>query len=666
VGKYKKIKTSLFCIILLCLFGSIVYEEIKYLNAESAGTVSVSGTLNVREGAGTNYKIIGSLSNGTKITILEDTGNGWYKIQYNSITGYVSSQYVIMQVVDEAYKQQLITSGFPESYANALALLHAKYPKWEFVPMKTGLEWNSVIANETLLGKNNVLSSSISSWKSVEKGAYSLTNKTWVAMDGASWVPASKGITEYYMDPRNFLDATNIFQFLNHTYANSKQNEATLSAMVSGTFLANTYKENSKDIKYSSTLIQAAEKSSVNPYILASMILVEQGNNGQGNSISQTVKGYEGYCNYFNIGAYATSTMSAVERGLWFAKGSGINATTYDRPWNSVTNAIFGGAVYYGNNYVQAGQNTHYLKKFNVQGSFIYNHQYMTNIQGAAAEAQKLANAYTSIHNSDLTFYIPVYDNMPAHAAAKPTGNGNPNNYLKNLAVDGYSLNPVFNVYTQEYSLIINSENSKVHIIAEPCETTSTVSGVGDVTLSEGMNNVNITVKAQNGLTRTYQLIISKTGGTTGNENEGNSESGNLTDTIGAYTVENGYLTEVNQMVEVETLKSNLDIADVKVTVYRSDKEITSGYVGTGCTVRISDTSNKVLEEYTILINGDLNGDGKITIADLLKMQKVILGLEQVSDVYSLAADVNQDGKTSIADLLKIQKNLLDLENISQ
>lgn len=665
VEKYKKVKISLFYMILLCLFSYVVYEEIQYLKANSTGTVTVSGSLNVREGAGTTYKIVGSLSSGTKFTIVEETDNGWYKIKYNSLTGYVASQYVIKEVIDDTFKQQMIKSGFPESYADSLALLHAKYPNWEFVPMKTDLDWNTVIANQTLLGKNNVMSSSISSWKSVEKGAYSLTNKTWVAMDGASWVPASKGITEYYMDPRNFLDAVNIFQFLNHTYDNSKQDKETLNSMVSGTFLANTYKENGKDVLYSKVMLQAAEKSQVNPYILASMILVEQGNNGQGNSISGTVKGYEGYFNYFNIGAYATSTMSAVERGLWFAKGAGINSTTYDRPWNNITNSINGGAVYYGNNYVKSGQNTHYLKKFNVQGPFIYNHQYMTNIQGAAIEAQKLANAYTSIHNSNLTFYIPVYNNMPTQPAVKPTGNGDPNNYLKNLSIDGYSLNPVFDAYTQEYSLIINSESSKVRIKAEAFEATSTVSGVGDIVLVEGMNHVNITVKAQNGLARTYQLFISKSGGT-GDNNGDNSGSDDLSDTIGAYTVTNGYLTGVGAMVDIDTFKAKLDLIDLKVAVYQSNQEIKSGNVGTGSIVKISDAANNLIEEYTILIYGDLNGDGKITIADLLKMQKVLLGMESIDGVYAISADVNMDGKTSIADLLKIQKTILELESINQ
>ena len=57
------------------------------------GTVTASSSLNIRSGAGTNYSIIGSLPSKASVQILE-TLNGWYKIKYNSLTGYVSSQYV--------------------------------------------------------------------------------------------------------------------------------------------------------------------------------------------------------------------------------------------------------------------------------------------------------------------------------------------------------------------------------------------------------------------------------------------------------------------------------------------------------------------------------------------------------------------------------------------
>lgn len=61
------------------------------------------------------------------------------------------------------------------------------------------------------------------------------------------------------------------------------------------------------------------------------------------------------------------------------------------------------------------GQDTLYLKKFNVQGSNLYKHQYMTNVQAAAAEGLTLSKI-TALANTTLEFSIPVYKNMPAGA----------------------------------------------------------------------------------------------------------------------------------------------------------------------------------------------------------------------------------------------------------
>ena len=58
-----------------------------------SGTIKVNGALNVRSGAGTNYSVIGSLSNGAKVEIVETSGS-WYKIKYGSGYGYVSKDYV--------------------------------------------------------------------------------------------------------------------------------------------------------------------------------------------------------------------------------------------------------------------------------------------------------------------------------------------------------------------------------------------------------------------------------------------------------------------------------------------------------------------------------------------------------------------------------------------
>src|SRR5699024_3529974 len=115
-----------------------------------------------------------------------------------------------------------------------------------------------------------------------------------------------------------------------------------------------------QSISYVDIIMNAGAQSGVNPYVLAAMILQEQGTAGTSPLISGTYSGYEGYYNYFNVEAYQSGSMSAIQRGLWYASQSG----SYGRPWNTVEKSILGGAQNYGENYVKAGQNTFYLKKF--------------------------------------------------------------------------------------------------------------------------------------------------------------------------------------------------------------------------------------------------------------------------------------------------------------
>ncbi|WP_307993613.1 SH3 domain-containing protein [uncultured Intestinibacter sp.] len=64
-------------------------------NNTSGNTIKEVNTnvLNVRSGAGTNYSKIGSLTQGTRVSVISES-NGWSKINYNGKVGYVSSQYL--------------------------------------------------------------------------------------------------------------------------------------------------------------------------------------------------------------------------------------------------------------------------------------------------------------------------------------------------------------------------------------------------------------------------------------------------------------------------------------------------------------------------------------------------------------------------------------------
>jgi len=90
----------------------------------------------------------------------------------------------------------------------------------------------------------------------------------------------------------------------------------------------------------------------------------------------------------------------------------------YGLPWTSPKKAIFGGADFIASDYIAAGQNTSYLKKFNVNpnGKYSQNgHQYMANLAAPFSEAAKSYKSYkeNGLLSLPLHFTIPIFNNMP-------------------------------------------------------------------------------------------------------------------------------------------------------------------------------------------------------------------------------------------------------------
>ena len=65
-----------------------------------------------------------------------------------------------------------------------------------------------------------------------------------------------------------------------------------------------------------------------------------------------------------------------------------------------------------------------------------------------------------------------------------------------------------------------------------------------------------------------------------------------------------------------------------------------------------------------IIINGDINGDGKISITDLSLLKRHIIGQSKLTGEKETVADVNVDGKVSVTDLAKIKRVIVGLDEI--
>ncbi|MCR5355856.1 MAG: SH3 domain-containing protein [Lachnospiraceae bacterium] len=484
------------------------------------GMVKGSG-IRVRESA-VNGTVVEQLNSGHRLNIKGETtgsdGITWYYVDFTckgvEKKGYVRSDYVNITSTTESVKPssdkefEEAIAELPDGYKTNLRFLHEKYPNWQFEVVDTGLDWNEAIAAECSVGKNLIAKNSISSWKSTEPQAYNWKNNEWYGFDGGTWASASRELISYYMDPRNFLDESGIYQF-EKLDSLDYQNEDGIRRIIEGTFLESSFTDtDGTERNYVDTIMEAARNAGISPYHLTTRILQEQGLYGRSQSISGTMSGHEGYFNYFNIGAYATNGRLPVENGLIYAAGEDEQ---FSRPWNSRYRSICGSAAYVGEKYIKKGQNTLYFEKFNVvnHDNGVYSHQYMSNLQAASSESARMKKAYTDT-NSILVFRIPYYYNMPDTPCEKPTSESNPNNYLASINVEGLSMAPEFNAATNTYYITVDNSVESINVSATAVASTSSIGGTGDIPLEVGTNTVAIVCKAQNGNTRTYTLYVQR------------------------------------------------------------------------------------------------------------------------------------------------------------
>lgn len=87
---------------------------------------------------------------------------------------------------------------------------------------------------------------------------------------------------------------------------------------------------------------------------------------------------------------------------------------------------------------------------------------------------------------------------------------------IGSLYVDGYTLQPTFSKTIYQYNLIVPSDVSVVNIIATKSDKRQTITGFGTKKLAYGDNEFPITVSAQDGSSRTYNITVHRIDDRTG------------------------------------------------------------------------------------------------------------------------------------------------------
>ncbi len=579
--------------------------------------------------------------------------NNWYQVSYAGKTGYVCSTYIVENGNNTTeidpngdFEQSLKKAGFPESYWPYLKALHNKYPNWGFEALKVSTTFDRMVSEQYTLGKN-LIQNPGDGWKRVDTYLYDQNKfRTDFSGGGPTWYAPSEEVIRYYLDPRNFLNEYDIFMFEKLSFNSTFHTKAGTSSLLSQTFMKGNTIDGTNE-SYANIFMDTASSTNTSPYFLTARIIQEVGYSRSA-IVSGTVSGYEGYYNYYNIDATGSSDgMTNVRNGLRRAVSEG---------WNTERKAITGGASIIARNYINVGQDTLYNQKFDMSAFW---HQYQQNIEAPLHEGAKMRGIYNKngFLSSSFVFRIPVYS---GDMGTNPKPNtGNPINALRDLKVNGNTVNG-FNRDKKEYTVYVAKNATTANISATPHVSSASVSGTGNVNLSGETTSKTINVTAQNGNVNTYKVNIIKSSSTT------ELTVSEIMPKIGV-KYNNSYISGIALGTDVSTLINNIKKQSANANVIIKDcngNVKTSGKFGTGYSVYIS--SGGTSKTYNVVIYGDVNGDGDITILDLLRVQKIILNTTNLSAVYRSAADVNKDGSVTILDLLKVQKHILGSGKITQ
>ncbi len=618
----------------------------------------------LRSDAGTTANKVYLLNDGTSVTVLgnkNDINNKintatqkayvWYNVTFITggvtYTGYVREDLITVtthtitppdeeeeEIVYKTFEEQL--AEFPENYHPYLTALHEQYPNWIFTADNISITYAEAIALENIFPRK-LVENQYNSWRSMETGSFNWNTGAYAVTDGR-WYGASREVIAYYLDPRNFLNANDAYIFMKQSYDTNSQSIAGLRELLKGRFMQNNYVD-ANDIAYGGdfalVIMEAARQAGVNPYILASILIQEQGTNGSKFAHGVPYEKEDGTVvtvyNYFNFGVSGTTEADKLNNGAKYA---------YNAGWTTRSAAIIGGAKKYADGYVNSSpsnpyynQDTYFYKNYNILNPSKIYHQYAQNVSDQVSTSSFLRKMYVEDKTTRLVFRIPVYKNnsLPETALNQPEKTANQNNYFFNtIEVDG--LTPSFSRYTYSYALQVESDTTVYVNVPE----TASISSEMTYNLVKGDNKVVLTVKSATGYTNDYTINVNA-----------------LADCVLNITTEKPTPPPPPE-------EDNGDGGGGTTT----DPENPGGEGGEDSGDEDPDKPDDVtpptppVPTYKL---GDVNNDGSITVSDLAAIRLHMLEISILSGDKLLAADTNVDGKITVSDLAGIRLHMLGL-----
>ena len=128
--------------------------------------------------------------------------------------------------------------------------------------------------------------------------------------------------------------------------------------------------------------------------------------------------------------------------------------------------------------------------------------------------------------------------------------------------------------------------------------------------------------------------------------------------TSSVYVVTTTMIDQILPDTNISTFKENIATeVGYRIVNTKGEELNNTDIIGTGDQL-ITDTN----KTYSLIVTGDLNGDGNITITDMSMMRKHYLEIESLYGVYLKSADMDHNDKISLNDVAIMRKNILKID----
>ncbi|MBE6138493.1 MAG: hypothetical protein E7173_01960 [Firmicutes bacterium] len=127
--------------------------------------------------------------------------------------------------------------------------------------------------------------------------------------------------------------------------------------------------------------------------------------------------------------------------------------------------------------------------------------------------------------------------------------------------------------------------------------------------------------------------------------------------TNAGYKIEDSYIKDIEIGTKISDVKQKMEGINISVKDLEGNEVSDDSRMATNFTLILSDGQEEYLK--TIIITGDINGDGDITSRDYIMIEEKLMGTKIFDKVQEIAGDLNNDLRVNSRDYILVEEYLL-------